>query len=159
MYLQIHRRVTAFFILLLATQFCSCAGTHRSTADQPPDSSISQPFEEHTPDQTRPRPEQDHATSETPEPRAIASLELTTQGKNLLAQGQPDGAIRLLERAIQLSPTNGQNYYYLAEAWLMKKNVVQALEFNDLARIYFTDDKIWLDRAEKQRERIDEGKE
>jgi hypothetical protein len=46
-----------------------------------------------------------------------------------LRSNKPDEAVRTLERAVNLHPTNGGNYYYLAEAWLMKGNVRQAREF------------------------------
>jgi hypothetical protein len=54
------------------------------------------------------------------DPRVAASLQLTDQGRRLLEDRQPDKAIRVLEQAVSLHPTNGQNYYYLSEAWLMK---------------------------------------
>ena len=71
-----------------------------------------------------------------------------------MEKGNPDDAIRILERAINLNPTNGQNYYYLSEAWLMKGNFTQAAEFNRLAAIYLEDDDKWLYQARQQKERI-----
>ena len=87
-------------------------------------------------------------------PRALAALQLTEQGRMFLENNQPDDAIGILERALNLNPNNGRNYYYLAEAWLMKGNIAQAAEFNRLAEIYFKDDKLWLDRLMEQQERI-----
>lgn len=158
MHLLDHRCLTVLFFLLLVTQLCSCAGPLQSSSDQTNGLSAPQPPKRTTPHQPPPRASQEHGTSDMqPEPRVIASLELTTQGKNLLAQGQPDAAIRLLERAIQINPTNGQNYYYLAEAWITKENYTQATEFNELAQIYFTENPTWLKRAKNQRERIEGG--
>jgi len=56
-------------------------------------------------------------------PRALAALQLTEQGRMFLENNQPDDAIGILERALNLNPDNGRNYYYLAEAWLMKWNI------------------------------------
>jgi predicted Zn-dependent protease len=89
-------------------------------------------------------------------PRALAALQLTEQGRMFLENNQPDDAIGILERALNLNPDNGRNYYYLAEAWLMKGNIGQATEFNRLAEIYLKDDTEWLNRVILQRERIKE---
>ncbi|MBW2602882.1 MAG: tetratricopeptide repeat protein [Deltaproteobacteria bacterium] len=89
-------------------------------------------------------------------PRALAALQLTEQGRMFLENNQPDDAIGILERALNLNPDNGRNYYYLAEAWLMKWNIGQAREFNRLAEIYLKDDSKWLYRVILQRERIKE---
>lgn len=89
-------------------------------------------------------------------PRAVASLQLTDQGRRLLEDRQPDRAIRVLEQAVSLHPTNGQNYYYLTEAWLMKGFVDQAREFNQLAEIHLKDDRQWMTRVAEQADRIAE---
>jgi predicted Zn-dependent protease len=89
-------------------------------------------------------------------PRALAALQLTEQGRMFLENNQPDDAIGILERALNLNPNNGRNYYYLAEAWLMKWNIGQATEFNRLAEIYLKNDSEWLNRVILQRKRIKE---
>jgi predicted Zn-dependent protease len=89
-------------------------------------------------------------------PRVLAALQLTEQGRMFLENNQPDDAIGILERALNLNPDNGRNYYYLAEAWLVKGNIGQATEFNRLAEIYLKDDGEWLSRVILQRERIKE---
>ena len=89
-------------------------------------------------------------------PRAVASLQLTDQGRRLLEVRQPDKAIRILEQAVSLNPLNGQNYYYLSEAWLMKGAADQAKEFNQLAEIHLKDDSEWKMRVAHQAERIAE---
>jgi len=53
-----------------------------------------------------------------------------------------------------VNPSNGQNYYYLAEAWLTKGNLSQAREFNRLAAMYLRDDPDWMNRVRAQQERI-----
>jgi predicted Zn-dependent protease len=97
-------------------------------------------------DQTLPR----HGDS----PRALASLRLTEQARILLESGKIDDAITTLERAMNLNPSNGQNYYYLAEAWLKKRNPSQAREFNRLAAMYLGDEPEWINRVNDQKERI-----
>jgi len=94
----------------------------------------------------------------TPEenPRVAASLQLTDQGRRLVEARQPDNAIRVLEQAVSLNPANGQNYYYLAEAWLIKGYASQAKEFNQLAEIHLKEDRGWMIRVAKQADRIAE---
>jgi len=94
------------------------------------------------------------SSSDKPSPRAIASLQLTDQGRLFLESGKPDHAIRMYEQALNLDPANGQNYYYLAEAWLMKGNIAQAAEFNRLAAIYLEGDTEWMGRVMQQMDRI-----
>jgi tetratricopeptide (TPR) repeat protein len=89
-------------------------------------------------------------------PRALAALQLTEQGRMFLEKKQPDDAIGILERALNLNPDNGRNYYYLAEAWLMKGNFGQAAQFNRLAQIYLKDNNEWLKRVLLQKEQITE---
>ncbi|UCH22176.1 MAG: tetratricopeptide repeat protein [Deltaproteobacteria bacterium] len=95
------------------------------------------------------RPVQEQAIS-----RVLASFEFSRQGQVLLNNGDPQGAIRMFERAINLDPGNGQNYYYLSEAWLMKNDAEQAEEFNRLAELYLLDDPVWRVRVARQSARI-----
>jgi predicted Zn-dependent protease len=92
--------------------------------------------------------------SPRPAPRAIASLQLTEQARVLLQQDRSDDAISLLERAISLNPSDGRNYYYMAEAWLHKRNMAQAREFNRLAEIYLEENDDWIVKTSRQKERI-----
>ena len=89
-------------------------------------------------------------------PRVVASLQLTDQGRRLLEDRQPDKAIRVLEQAVSLHPTNGRNYYYLSEAWLLKGSAAQAKEFNHLAEIHLIEDSAWMIRVAQQMDRIAE---
>lgn len=89
-------------------------------------------------------------------PRASASMQLTNEGRRLLANGNIDDAISVLERSVGLDHANGQNYYYLSEAWLRKGSVTQAEEFNRLAELYLKDNPEWLSSIKEQRMRIDE---
>jgi len=88
--------------------------------------------------------------------RELASQELSRQARILLDQGDPDRAIRQLERAVNLNPGNGQSYYYLSEAWLAKGDAEQAKEFNRLAELYLKDDPDWRVRVVRQSDRIRE---
>lgn len=85
----------------------------------------------------------------------MASLQLTEQGRKLLEIKKVDDAIEVLERAMSLNPANGQNYYYLAEAWFIKGNIKQAEEFNHLASIYLEGDQGWMVRIIAQKNRIE----
>jgi hypothetical protein len=79
---------------------------------------------------------------------------MTEQGRELLKRKKVDDAIRVLERAVSLNPGNGQNYYYLAEAWLQKGNISQAEEFNSLAGTYLEGNQNWMLKVEEQKKRI-----
>jgi predicted Zn-dependent protease len=94
------------------------------------------------------------ATEENP--RVVAALQLTDQGRRLVEDRKPDKAIRILEQAVSLDPANGQNYYYLSEAWLMKGSAAQAKEFNQLAEIHLKEDSRWMIRVAQQADRIAE---
>ncbi len=89
-------------------------------------------------------------------PRVLASMQLTEQGRSLLNEGKPDAAIRAFERAINLNPGSGENYYYLSEGWLQKGEAKQAKEFNHLAEIYLSEYPDWTVRIARQKDRIEE---
>ncbi|HPD60631.1 MAG TPA: hypothetical protein PKV48_02575 [Thermodesulfobacteriota bacterium] len=91
---------------------------------------------------------------EIPHHREWASVHLTEQGRMLLKSGKVDDAISVLEQAVSVYASNGENYYYLAEAWLLKSNVLQAEEWNRLAEMYLAGDREWSPRIYEQRERI-----
>lgn len=82
-------------------------------------------------------------------------MQLTEQARLLIRDDKPDEALRMLERAVALHPANGRNYYYMAEAWLMKGNMAQAREFNTLAGMYLREEPEWQTRVKTQEERID----
>lgn len=105
-----------------------------------------------------PKPELADPSGNKQSPMALAALNFSEQGQAYLKNKKPDEAIQVLERAVNLNPKNGENYYYLAEAWLMKGNWVQAKEFNHLAEIYMKTDQEWIARVQSQKERINKIK-
>jgi len=140
--------VTLFIILSLTLLLLQATGCSRKNL-APPSSVYRQP--------PLIKEEKAEETQLKISPRAQASLQLTNQGLALLQSSRPDDAIRIFERSISLDTYNGQNYYYMAEAWIMKDNKQQAMEFNQLAEIYLKLDANWTDWAilvTKQRERI-----
>ncbi len=94
---------------------------------------------------------------EETDPRMLASLQLTEQGRRLVEAGKTDQAIRVLEQAISLNPDNGENYYYLAEAWLLKGVMSEAKKFNQLAEIHLKDNGQWMQRVIQQANQIAES--
>jgi len=54
-----------------------------------------------------------------------------------------------------MDPRNGRNYYYLAEAWMIKGNTMQATEFNRMAGVYLNHDAVWMHKVQMQKERIE----
>ncbi|MEA3232805.1 MAG: tetratricopeptide repeat protein [Thermodesulfobacteriota bacterium] len=123
------------------------------TADRPKPSRSQEPAPSPSEPSTPTRPPVETPTQQ-PTPRALAASELTEQGRILIEEKRPDDAIRTLERAMNLYPKNGKVYYYLSEAWLLKENIAQAMEFNRLARIYLQKDPEWTSRVEHQRLKI-----
>ena len=95
-----------------------------------------------------------HEETQQHSPREKVSLELTEEGRQLLAEDKPDHAIRLLEQAISLNPDNGRCYYYLAEAWLQKGNPSEARQFNSLAKNYLKKDNAWKTLVANQADKI-----
>lgn len=81
-------------------------------------------------------------------------MQLIEQAQRLIREGKPDEAVRTLERALNLHPTNGEAYYYLAEACLLKGNFQQAGEFHGFAVIYLRDHAQWAGRLKAQEEMI-----
>jgi hypothetical protein len=101
-------------------------------------------------------PQNNDGAKSKPTPQLIASLTLVDQARALIESNHPDDAIRLLERAVNLHPQNGQTYYYLAEAWLKKGDIIQAGEFHRLAGVYLEHDGDWSSLLKLQEERIKE---
>lgn len=91
-----------------------------------------------------------------PAPRTLASLRLTDQAQVLIESHRPDEAIRILEKSLNMDPNNGLNYYFLAEAWIIKGNKNQAIEFNRLAGIYLNEDPVWMEKIQRQKEHIED---
>jgi len=87
--------------------------------------------------------------------RTKAAGEFRQRACKFLENRKPDDAINLLERAISLDPKEGQNYYHLSRAWLMKGNTTQALEFNNLAGIYLGESDEWSQKVEDQKKNIE----
>lgn len=92
-----------------------------------------------------------------PTPRAMASLNLGEEGRKLYMAGRLDAAISTLERASSLNPMNGQNYYWLAEAWLQKGDRGQALQYHRQALRHLVGDPGWRLRLEEQQRRLAGG--
>ena len=92
--------------------------------------------------------------SQEPDPRTLASLQLTEQGRRLVEAGKSDQAIRVLEQAISLNPDNGENYYYLAEALLLKGIMSEAKKINQLAEIHLKENSQWMERVIRQANKI-----
>ncbi len=91
------------------------------------------------------------------DPRTLAAMNLTEQGRILLERGRVDEAMSLFERATNISPANGYNCFYLAEAWILKGDPYQAEEWNRLAEIYLREDGAWMEKVLAQKKRIKKG--
>jgi tetratricopeptide (TPR) repeat protein len=142
-YLRFSRCVISFFMCL---SVWSCAVFPQAPSSSPSARFPSSRSTVQERDQTPPRQENS--------PRALASLRLAEEARMLLNSGRIDDAITTLEHAMNLDPSNGQNYYYLAEARLKKGHSSQAREFNRLAAMYLRDEPERINRVNDQKERI-----
>ncbi|MBI3811457.1 MAG: tetratricopeptide repeat protein [Nitrospirae bacterium] len=86
-----------------------------------------------------------------------ASLQLTDQGRRLLASGRWDEAGSVFQKAISLYPNNAYAYYYLGQARYLKKDYTQSLAPLQQAELYLSGDPAWLARIYALRGRIDEA--
>ncbi|MFW6284368.1 MAG: tetratricopeptide repeat protein [Desulfosalsimonas sp.] len=148
----------AGWILLVAglMMLSACAGVQpgpdrpgqtRSPAPETPvDETIDKPAPE-----TRDAPDD---SGQGKDYRVAASHNLTRQGQELIQKKEYDRAIRVLERAVGIHPGDGQGYFYLAQAWLGKKDFNRAARFNEMAILYLRDDPAWQKRAREQKEKI-----
>ncbi len=155
------RLLVVLFLVLAAVSGCARPAVVRTTTPRPvpqapaPETQLPpQVPSPPAPAPTVPVPEKRVEPPQPPTPRMVASLRLTEEARLSLEAGKTDQAIRTLERAMNLNPSNGQNFYYLSEAWLIKKNLRQAQEFNRLAAIYLKNDSSWMSRVVEQAERI-----
>jgi TolA-binding protein len=80
-------------------------------------------------------------------PALAASLRITESARKRLADGDADGAMRELARAVSLDPSNAFAYYYLGRANLLRKNYTQALIFFRRAEIGFNGRPDWTAEA------------
>lgn len=148
---------TCFAVFILSLFLCLAAAGCRSTyipgkPDAPPEKTgvaIEGSKDAETED-----PEESCITE--PSSRILAARDLNVKAANLLEKSKPDAAIDLLERAIAIDPSNGETYYYLSRAWLLKGDKEQAYEFNRLAEIYMEDDENWHQQVLEQKALIQE---
>jgi len=80
-------------------------------------------------------------------PSLAASLRLTENARNRLAEGQVDDAMRDLARAVSLDPSDAFAYYYLGRAYLTRGNYRQALTFFRRAELGFNGRPDWTGEA------------
>ena len=140
---RVNKRLAVVIGFLAALMLFGCMEKPRVSVTRPP------PVPPPTPEQPAP------AVQKPDDAHARAAAAMVRQGRQHLTQGEPDAAIRILERSVALDSRNGHTYYYLAEAWLMKKDARHAREFNRLAGIQLAQDRAWLNRINRQKDRID----
>lgn len=134
------RQFAAIILLILFTASCVSKGIYK----KPSGSALPEPE----------RFDHKQKAGQGLDSRSNASYNLTLEGYNLLQKKDYNGAIRILERAVGVNPSDGPGYYYLAEAWMVKGSKRLAVQFNRLASIYLRNSRKWADRAEDQRKRI-----
>ena len=133
-----HHILLAVFILLLCLAAAGCRPAQIAVKPEPSEEAPAEPrITEHS-------------------SRIRAARDLNLKAASLLKNHKPDAAIDLLERSIAIDPSNGQAYYYLSNAWLMKKDQKQAYEFNRLAEEYIEDDDEWHQRVLEQKDLVQE---
>ncbi len=79
-----------------------------------------------------------------PTPARAASLRITEQQRVELDRGHTDDAIRELAHAISIDPSNSYAYFYLARAYVARKDYTQAQTFFKRAEIGLASNSAWL---------------
>ncbi len=80
----------------------------------------------------------------TADPARAASLRIVERARVVLLAGKIDDAIRQLGRAVSVDSNNPYAYFYLGRAYILKKNLVQAITFLKRAEIGFGQNPQWL---------------
>jgi tetratricopeptide (TPR) repeat protein len=86
-----------------------------------------------------------------------ASLQLTDEGRQLLAEGRFDEAASVFQKAISLYPNNPYAYYYLGQSRYLRKDYARSLAPLRQAELYLSGDSVWLARVYALRGQIDEA--
>jgi len=86
-----------------------------------------------------------------------ASLQLTDEGRQLLASGRWDEAASVFQKAISLYPNNPYAYYYLSQARYLKKDYSHSLAPLRQAELYLSDDSVWMARVYALRGQVHEA--
>jgi len=79
-----------------------------------------------------------------PTPARAASLRITEQQRVELERGHTDDAVRELEHAVSIDPSNSYAYFYLGRAYIARKSYAQALTFFKRAEIGLASNSAWL---------------
>jgi hypothetical protein len=79
-----------------------------------------------------------------PTPARAASLRITEKQRVELERGHVDDAIRELEHAVSIDPSNSYAYFYLGRAYVARKGYAQALTFFKRAEIGLASNSAWL---------------
>lgn len=81
-------------------------------------------------------------------PNVAAALRLVERGRQLLEDGNRDGALDALESALAIDPSNAFGYYYLARLYFERRSHNQALGFASRATILAdAADAAWVGRT------------
>jgi Tetratricopeptide repeat len=79
-----------------------------------------------------------------PTPARAASLRITEDQRVELERGHVDDAVRELEHAVSIDPSNSYAYFYLGRAYIARKGYAQALTFFKRAEIGLASNSAWL---------------
>jgi tetratricopeptide (TPR) repeat protein len=79
-----------------------------------------------------------------PTPARAASLRITERQRLELEKGHVNDAVRELEHAVSIDPSNSYAYFYLGRAYIARKGYAQALTFFKRAEIGLASNSAWL---------------
>ena len=122
------------------------AAIEPEAAPEPPDDPIDEAIEEREDVATPPPPAAGEPANlaapsplatiqPTTPPHVAAATRLADQARLHMAQGDADGAIELLERAVAVDPANPYAYYFLAEIHFARGAYDQAIHFAERAAL------------------------
>ena len=139
-----------FLTISLLLVFSGCQQPDLAPPPEPPPPDVSAPAPAPAPPAVRsPAPAAPRAVE-----RRQASSALTQAAVAQLNQGRLAAAIRTLEQAVSLDPSDGAAYFHLAAAWLAKGDAQRARQFHRQAQLYLGGDPQWRQPLAEQQQAI-----
>ena len=89
-------------------------------------------------------------------PEYNATQRLVERGKREISHNRFEKATQTLEAAINIEPSNGEAYFWLAKANLMLGDSENAMQLLDRALVYLSNDE-WIKKAEDLHNEIEDN--
>lgn len=91
------------------------------------------------------------STQDKVTPKRHASMRLVERGKTMIDENDPEAAVSVLRDAINIDPSNGVAYFYLANANIALGNAESAAGLLDKAEALLGADEEWMEKIDELR--------